>query len=485
MRKFFTLICVALVSAIGYAQDAYDPSAHTCVVSGTSNLCSGYWSSEDAMTYDAGSGLWKITLTATDTEAIEFKVVYDGNWYGKEGGDANFKFQVEEPSDVDITFDPTTNIATYSGAKVKDYGFTLDDVQYIVVAGSSALLNGLEWNIDPTESEPNKMTAEDRGFYTLELANIPAGTYEFKFVANGSWSAAQWGAFEGEEALEQGVAKSATTDNGKNFKITLEKGSLYNVTLTLDITNFSSPMVTAEWVAAGDAPIEEDVYSVAGSFNSWDIEDEHAELTKVSEGVYSITHPLKAGSYEFKVALNHSWAVAYPAENYKLDLAKDYDITITLDITGEPTITVDTTECSVYFVNVIVKSTKDNVYMYGCYGDNWTNMTGSWPGEPLDDMRDKEVGGFVSEDMLLPRGEKLWLIFNDNNGGQTANIEVNGINANATLTYTLNDDWTFTTSSVQAVAAEKTNGAIYNIAGQRVEKAVRGLYIINGKKVAK
>ena len=40
-------------------------------------------------------------------------------------------------------------------------------------------------------------------------------------------------------------------------------------------------------------------------------------------------------------------------------------------------------------------------------------------------------------------------------------------------------------SAVEGIAAETGNKsfAIYNLAGQRVAKAVRGLYIINGKKV--
>lgn len=485
MKKLFTLLCVALVSAIGYAQDEYDPSAHTCVVSGTSNLCSGYWTSEDAMTYDAKDGLWKITLSAKDTEAIEFKIVYDGGWYGQEGGEANYKFQVEEPSDVDITFDPNTNKATYSGPKVKEYGFTLADVKFIVAAGSAGLLNGLDWKIDEEEAAANKMTAEDAGYYTLELKGIAAGTYEFKFVANGSWSAAQWGAFEGEEALVNGESKGATTDNGKNFKISLDKGAVYDVTLTLDIMDFSKPAVTAEWVKTGDAVITEDVYSLAGTFNDWDKDDEGAELTKVSEGVYSFTRPAKAGTYEFKIVKNHDWSVAYPADNYVLTLEKDADVTISLDITGEPTVKVTTAECSVYFVAVKVKTSKDKLKVFACYSDSWNQLTGGWPGEGMEEV--KNFGFVTKEDLLLPKGEKLWLIFNDGEGGdghQTANIEVNGIASSTTLEYILNDDWSIAAGTgIQSVEMAQKADAIYNLAGQRVEKAVRGLYIVNGKKV--
>lgn len=394
MKKLFTLLCMALVSAVGFAQDAYDPSAHKAFVSGTDNMCTANWGGEetgDAMVYDANEGVWKALLFAKDTNPIEFKIVYDGGWYGK--GDANYKFQVEEASDVLITFDPQTMIATYSGAKVIEFGFTLDDVQYIVAAGSAGLLNGLDWKIDEVEAAANKMTVEEKGYYTLELKGIPAGTYEFKFVANGSWSAAQWGAIEGDESLENGVAKNATADNGKNFKITLEKGAVYDITLTLDIMDFSKPQVTAEWKAAGDAPVEPDVYSLAGTMNEWNAGDKSTEMKEISDKVYAITLPLKAGTYEFKVVLNHDWSVNYggaamgqESDNAILILQMDADVTFTLDLSGEAP----------------VLSTK------------------------------------VSSG-----------------------------------------------SGVESIAASKKNTAIYNIAGQRVEKTTRGLYIVNGKKVVK
>ena len=37
--------------------------------------------------------------------------------------------------------------------------------------------------------------------------------------------------------------------------------------------------------------------------------------------------------------------------------------------------------------------------------------------------------------------------------------------------------------AIQGVEAEQEQGAIYNLAGQRVSKAVKGIYIINGRKV--
>ena len=39
------------------------------------------------------------------------------------------------------------------------------------------------------------------------------------------------------------------------------------------------------------------------------------------------------------------------------------------------------------------------------------------------------------------------------------------------------------TDAVKALVSETEKGAIYNLSGQRVEKAQRGLYIVDGKKI--
>jgi len=480
MKKFFTLLCMALVSAVGFAQDAYDPSAHTAVVSGTDNLCTGNWTAEDNMVYDNADGLWKITLAAKDTKVIEFKVVYDGEWYGDEQGN-NYQFQVTEASDVLICFDPTTNLSTYTGDKVVAYD--PNKIDFIVAAGSDALLNGKSWDVT---AEENKLTEVDEGYYELELKGVAAGSYNFKFAANGAW-AKQWGAVEGKENLVNGEATPAAGgSNPPNFAITLDKGAVYDVTLTLDNMDPENPMVTATWKATGEAEIEDDVYSLAGTFNGWNQLDESLELTAVSENVYAITLPLQKGNYEFKVVTNHDWSVAYPADNFVLNLEQDADVTITLDLTNTETpVSVTTAECSVYFVTVNVQSGKDALNMYACQGETWENkLTGDWPGVAMT----KVEGGFTA-DLKAAKGQILYIIFNGAAVGdksQTDDIKVGVITGNTTLNYVLNDDWTLGDGAgVSAIQSAQQNGAIYTIAGQRVEKAIRGLYIVNGKKVVK
>ena len=41
------------------------------------------------------------------------------------------------------------------------------------------------------------------------------------------------------------------------------------------------------------------------------------------------------------------------------------------------------------------------------------------------------------------------------------------------------------TDGINAISSEKANGAIYDLSGRRVEKAVKGIYIMNGRKFVK
>ena len=48
--------------------------------------------------------------------------------------------------------------------------------------------------------------------------------------------------------------------------------------------------------------------------------------------------------------------------------------------------------------------------------------------------------------------------------------------------YSLNGNQTV---GIRGIEAGKNSQSIYNLAGQRVGKAVKGIYVINGKKVVK
>ena len=91
-------------------------------------------------------------------------------------------------------------------------------------------------------------------------------------------------------------------------------------------------------------PTPADTYTVAGSDaaifgTSWDVTNTANDMVKAN-GIYKWEKAelnLAVGDIEFKVAKNHSWDIAYPAQNYVLNIAEagEYTLTITFDPSTE------------------------------------------------------------------------------------------------------------------------------------------------------
>jgi len=75
----------------------------------------------------------------------------------------------------------------------------------------------------------------------------------------------------------------------------------------------------------------------AGCGATWDPACEATGMVQGADGLYTLTVNLKAGSYEYKVALDGSWGVNYGSDgalngpNYTLTLAADFTVTFTYD----------------------------------------------------------------------------------------------------------------------------------------------------------
>ncbi len=94
----------------------------------------------------------------------------------------------------------------------------------------------------------------------------------------------------------------------------------------------------------GGEPVVGDTYTVAGNDAAIFGESWNPALTandmKLADGVYTWAKAqlnLTAGDIEFKVVKNHSWDIAYPAQNYVVNIAEagEYTLTITFDPTTE------------------------------------------------------------------------------------------------------------------------------------------------------
>ena len=85
--------------------------------------------------------------------------------------------------------------------------------------------------------------------------------------------------------------------------------------------------------------------------------------------------------------------------------------------------------------------------------------------------------------LVLGKSDDVWGIYNYKGttlGGFKAYMDKSDVNSVKGLSFVFGDS----ADAISAVEmAERMNGTIYNLAGQRVEKAQRGIYIVNGKKV--
>jgi len=132
--------------------------------------------------------------------------------------------------------------------------------------------------------------------WQLNVPNLPAGTYEFKAALNDSWD---------ENYGAGGVL------NGPNVVFTHTGGA---VTFLYDhATNVISAAVAGQQPAAVSVPGS--LNSELGCAGDWMPDCPQTQLAlDPADGIWKLSVPnLAAGNYEFKAAINGSWA-----ENYGL-----------------------------------------------------------------------------------------------------------------------------------------------------------------------
>ena len=415
---------------------------------------------------------------AGGTAVIKFPVYagckYDVHATGSKITYAGYIFS--EKDDVVITSEGTTEdgveykytfFEDLSGTPAPEYGVW-------TVAGGSNLM-GSDWNTADTN---NDMTSTDGVTYTLVKEGVvleKGVTYEFKVAKDHAWTEAY---------------------PGNNATLTVEETATYTVTFTF---NADSKEVSAATEKTGEAVVGEKTYSLIGTINgNWDNDtdmtwnEENQKYTAEFENV-------AAGKYEFKVRVNHDWAECYGTDgnNYVLELdnkATYVLITFNPETKGISTIIVDggdepagntvlwDTETAFdswsativieaeKFANVkagdiIRVSYKDKGSDYNPiykHVDDWSDWT------DFQNAINKDNEGYfeapVTEDAIAEL--------------QSKGLRFQGVGFTLTKVELISD-----ASAINSVKkATKADGAIYNIAGQKVNASYKGLVIKNGKK---
>ena len=283
------------------------------------------------------------------------------------------------------------------------------------------------------------------------------------------------------------------------------------------------------------------VYSVIGTLvGNWDV-DTDMELVN---GVYSATIDIaNAGSYEYKIRQDHDWAINWgdngdgtgvqDGPNFKAELPANSSITITFDPA--------TAKIDAYVAGGAiepadawkVEGAEGAMEYAGTWAGNWWNLTEdmnadvsgydylwidydgfegeiqfgifysewqkteSWGevwytdqiilteaagvfGLPIEKTKviEKGVGGVDSEykgDIYAKHGRQVFT----QDRGKASKINIKGIYFGSEAQYNAAKE----ASAIKTVkAAKKFNGAIYNLAGQKVNASYKGVVIKDGKK---
>ena len=350
--------------------------------------------------------------------------------------------------------------------------------------------------------------------------------YEYKAVANGNWS-------------DYVLGKANSNDN-QNYNFESAGAGTYYLMFTANTTNHTVELAIEQkhdYTLVGCFNNDE----TAGFFGTaWDTNAADNLLTRHEDGTYTKEFKdveLEAGTIMYKVVQDHAWTTTwgFPATDtnpngnadYVVTTAGTYNIIFTfnpnatlsngynlsceiipssvnktitaakyatccspyaLDFTGSALtayVAVKDADNMVTFTSITKVPANTGILLKGDAGD-YTISTTTGDTEPVTNnalhgvLEDTQV---VAGSFVLMNGSKGVGFYRTENaftvGANTAYIEALPTTARTFIDFDFND-----ATAIEGAAAEKMmNGEVYNLQGQRVMNAKKGLYIINGKKV--
>ncbi|MBQ7346183.1 MAG: hypothetical protein IJW45_09025 [Oscillospiraceae bacterium] len=210
------------------------------------------WDTSAPMT-DNGDGTWSITMSLT-AGTYEYKAA-DAGWGYAVPASGNASVTIDADCDVTFVLDTNAGTVTATAYSVVDpeqehepYPMVIEYIS-AVGAGSGNFLYGVEW--DPASSL-NVMDGVDN-VYTITYMGVAAGTYQYKFAANGTWDIS-FGA--GCETVSGEIYDAWLNGSDNTLNVAVDGST---VTLTLDLSGMD--FVTGEGAVCSVEVIEPAVSS--------------------------------------------------------------------------------------------------------------------------------------------------------------------------------------------------------------------------------
>ncbi len=465
---------------------------------------------EDIYTFTTQAEVWG----DEDAKYFEYKLRQNSDWNGYQlpaEGNGNKSWSANDGIGVyTLTFTADIEHNTVDCEAVKTSDFT-----YAVVGCKTVWNDGTQQN----EELANELFAT--AWDTSNPTNI--------MTKDGSkWT---WKKNEVELTVQnialKVIVKGTLSDRvnwypANNVNLNIDSDGIYYITVTFDGSDVTA---TAElkqtYTVAGCYKVGE---SEAASFlgATWNPAHSENNMTRNNDGIYELEFKdidLEPGSIVYKVAVGNAWTTAYPAENQTWDVkeAGTYDIIFTFDpiskdvacnlaIKKEISSAGYATYYSSYDIDfasagltAYIANLNGNTVTFTPIDDAPLNTGVLLKGDegayklPIITTSTTKVTGNIligtvsgttapAGSFVLLNGSEGVGFYKTNNaftvGANTAYIEALPNNARF-IGFNLDE-----ATAIEGVAAEKANnGEIYNLQGQRVMKAQKGLYIINGKKM--
>ena len=489
-------------------------------------------SSASALLTSNGDFTYSLAVTGNIIETGTYKCkVYGSNdwWYGNVyDGWSGVPVNITEDGQYNLTFsfNYLEQNVTASATKAGDVNIT----KKYIIAGAADLLGGHSWDVS---GDYNVMTV-DGSTATLEVSELTlaAATYEYKAV---------------QLLLNNGVKYKTNWANGDNKEYVVSKASVYDGAFAYDITNLNSASLelnerhyliggTGDWGVIGLMNAKGGVYTreiANGGSNYWfaiaPISALNAGCTEVSDW-NQIIRPAGDSDYELGfINLENQATSTTNGKSWKIPAANTFTINMSYDRDANkwgaaPYFNRDIDGYATFSFAYDV-AIPDGVTAY--YATAATvgsvTMTSISDGIPADEgvllkaenntykfVPATSVESSVSPNLMV-KGTDTGVPATDagNNayryvfalqGGQTGFYNVAAdITADMTgkayletttkiqpdggahVAIIFDDE---TTGIKQVETAKQNVEGYYNLAGQRVAQPTKGLYIVNGKKVA-
>lgn len=250
------------------------------------------------------NGVYETTFKLKANEKYEYKIAMDGAWdesYGKDGGQDNISLNLKEDKDVVFRLD-------YKNKKVYDSVNNPEQfkTKAILTGELDKCFGGKSWD---TSDDSFKLDYIGGGIYKKTFKVTKAGVMNFKIAYNGSWN-------NGEAA--------------ENQKVTIPEG-------TESVTFFSDYIGNVTGNSVDNPEIMKNISligTVRGGAGDWDESNKDFDMYQIDTSKFLYTTTLKAGDYEYKALVNHSFndGGIPKSGNVKLKLTSEKNVVFVVDM---------------------------------------------------------------------------------------------------------------------------------------------------------